>query len=131
VATNTAILGPARDHACVRCGRRAESWQHRVSSGRNGPTDRFNCVPLCGDGTRGCHGWAEHNVAEARAVFLDVPGQFVRGRYQGPDWAYRLAYNGEWWDAERSDWVHKGVAPMPTAIRSSAEYLGLVLEGSR
>lgn len=124
--SNSSILGPARAHACVRCGNPAQSWQHRVSSGRNGPTDRFNCVPLCGDGTRGCHGWAEHNVDEARAIFLDVPGRFVRGRYEGPDWAYRLVYNGEWWDAE-AGWTDEG--PMPTAIASSARWLGLVKSG--
>lgn len=91
-------LGPASAHLCVRCGRRAESWQHRVAKGRGGPWDRYNCVPLCGDGTRGCHGWAEHHVEAARAVGLDVPGSFLRGRYIGPDPGYRLHYNGERWD---------------------------------
>lgn len=98
MSSNAAILGSARDHACVRCRRRAESWQHRVAQGKGGPTDHFNCVPLCGDGTRGCHGWAEANPTDARAVFLDVPGGFVRGRYDGPDAYYRLHYNGERWD---------------------------------
>ena len=91
-------LPPARDGVCVRCGKRAESWQHRVSRGRGGPDDLFNCVRLCGDGVRGCHGWAEANPAAAQAVFLDVAGQFVRGRYDGPDAYYRLHYNGERWD---------------------------------
>lgn len=109
--SNSRILGPARDRQCVRCGRRAESWQHRVSSGRSGPTDLFNCVPLCGDGTRGCHGWAEHHVAEARAVFLDIPGSFTRGRYVGPDEAYRWHYQREVWSDEHG-WVDAhGAAP--------------------
>ena len=102
--SNAAILGPARDQTCVRCGSRAESWQHRVAAGRGGPTDRFNCVPLCGDGTRGCHGWAEANPDAAQAAFLDIPGQFVRGRYIGPDPLYRLHYNGERWD-EHDGWT--------------------------
>lgn len=98
---NTArILGPARDRQCVRCGRRAESWQHRVAAGRGGPTDLFNCVALCGDGTRGCHGWAEHNVTAARSLYLDIPGRFERGRYVGPDELYRWHYNGERWTDE-------------------------------
>ena len=121
--SNARILGPARDRQCVRCWRRAESWQHRVAQGKGGPTDLFNCVPLCGDGTRGCHGWAEHNVAEAREVFLDVPGSFVRGRYVGPDDLYRWHYNGEVWDPEQGwrdayatapedpVWMEPGVAP--------------------
>lgn len=102
--SNTRILGPARNHPCVRCGHRAASWQHRVSKGRFGPTDRFNCVPLCGSGTTGCHGWAEHNVVDARAAFLDIPGSFTRGRYVGPDEAYRLFYNRERWD-DAEGWV--------------------------
>jgi hypothetical protein len=60
-------------------------------------------VPLCGSGTTGCHGWAESHVTDARAVGLDVPGSFVRGRYVGPDDTYRLRYNNERWDGE--DWV--------------------------
>ena len=114
--SNAAILGLARDHACVRCGRRAESWQHRVSKGRSGPTDAFNCVPLCGDGVRGCHGWAEHNVDAAREVFLDVPGYFTRGRYVGPDAYYRLHYNGEAWDDERG-WVPADQGAPVTLLR--------------
>jgi hypothetical protein len=85
----------ASDHLCVRCGRRAESWQHRVAAGKGGPDDLFNCVPLCGDGTRGCHGWAESRVHEARKVGLDVEGSFLRGRYVGPDETYRAYYNRE------------------------------------
>lgn len=102
--SNAAVLGPARDHNCVRCGHRAESWQHRVAQGRGGPTDLFNCIPLCGDGTRGCHGWAESSPSDAQKVYLDIPGGFVRGRYDGPDWLYRLHYNGEGWDDDRG-WV--------------------------
>ena len=96
--SNSSILGPARNHVCARCGRRAASWQHRVSKGRSGPTDLFNCVPLCGSGTTGCHGWAEHNIIMARKVWLDVPGSFTRGRYTGPDPYYRAHYNSERWD---------------------------------
>jgi hypothetical protein len=99
-------LGRASDHACVRCGRRAESWQHRVARGRGGPDDAWNCVPLCGDGTRGCHGWAEANPAAARVVYLDVPGRFVRGRYEGPDPFYRAHYNREVW-TETDGWVER------------------------
>lgn len=96
--SNTSKLGPASALLCARCGRRAESWQHRVSAGRGGPTDLFNCVPLCGDGVRGCHGWAEANPKLAQAVFLDIPGRFVRGRYEGPDELYRWTYNRQVWE---------------------------------
>lgn len=95
-------LGRASDHACVRCGQSAQSWHHRVSSGRGGPTDRYNCVPLCGSGTTGCHGWVEAHPDLARDVFLDVPGYFLRGRYVGSDPEYRWRYNGETWTGD--DW---------------------------
>lgn len=102
--SNSSRLGPASAHLCVRCGRRAESWQHRVAKGRGGPTDHYNCVALCGDGTRGCHGWAEHNVTAAQAELLDIAGGFTRGRYEGPDPAYRMHYNLERWD-DTDGWV--------------------------
>lgn len=111
--SNSSRLGAASTHLCVMCGKPAQSWQHRVAEGRGGPTDLFNCVPMCGDGTRGCHGWAESNVGRARELGLDVPGQFVRGRYEGRDAAYRAHYNGEVWDS-RSGWVKTdGPVPVP------------------
>lgn len=100
----SAVLGPASAHACVRCGRRAESWQHRVAAGRGGPTDPMNCIPMCGSGTTGCHGRAESHVTEARELFLDIPGRFIRGRYEGPDPVFRRHYNGERWD-DTDGWV--------------------------
>lgn len=99
--SNASVLGPAREFYCVCCGRAATSWHHRVPEGRGGPTDRFNCIPVCGDGTRGCHGWIEHHRAEALRAYLLIPGGFERGRYVGPDFVYRARYNGEAWDDER------------------------------
>ena len=107
---NARILGSARDHLCVRCGRQAHGWHHRVPESRSGPTDRWNCLPLCGHGTTGCHGWVEHHPAEARAAYLSVAGTFVRGRYVGPDDAYRAFYNGEAWCDERGWWPHPALA---------------------
>lgn len=102
MGSNTATLGPARDLRCICCGKPAQSWQHRVAAGRGGPTDLFNCVPLCGDGTAGCHGRAESEVAWAQEQRLDIPGSFVRVRYVGPDEAYRWHYNREVWNG--TDW---------------------------
>lgn len=101
--SNSSVLGPASAHLCG-CGRRAESWHHRLAQGRGGPTDRFNCVAVCGDGVRGCHGWAEANPEAAQAVFLDIPGHFINGRYVGPDEFYRWNYNLEVWDDDRRMW---------------------------
>lgn len=88
----TRLLGKASDHRCARCGERAASWQHKVAKGRGGPTDKFNCVPLCGSGTTGCHGWAEANPHAARVAGFDVEGHFLHGRYVGPNESYQEYY---------------------------------------
>ena len=44
-----------------------------------------NGVPLCGDGVRGCHGWAEKNREDARLLgWLLEPGQTAVG---APFWS--------------------------------------------
>lgn len=51
---------------CEVCGAaRAESIHHRRKRSQGGPWTASNCVHTCGDGTRGCHGWAEHNADAA------------------------------------------------------------------
>jgi hypothetical protein len=112
------VLGPARDHACVRCGRRAASWHHRLARGRGGPDDAYNCIPLCGSGTTGCHGWVEHNRAAAREAFLLIAGYFLRGRYVGPDDVYRWHYNGEIWDLVARVWR----SPVPGEVEPDCAF---------
>ncbi|WP_405490396.1 HNH endonuclease [Nocardia sp. NBC_00511] len=47
---------------CEICGvMRAESVHHRRKRSQGGPWSGSNCVAACGDGVRGCHGWAELN----------------------------------------------------------------------
>ena len=43
-------------------------------------------------------------MADARAVFLDIPGSFTRGKYVGSDPGYRWHYNGERW-SDTHGWV--------------------------
>lgn len=50
---------------CERCGQRGESIHHRKLRSRGGKHDGDNCVVLCGDGVRGCHGWCHANPKEA------------------------------------------------------------------
>lgn len=102
-------MPPARDYPCQWCGERAASWQHRVKQSHGGPWDTFNCVPLCGSGTTGCHGFVEANLEWARSVRLSIPGSFMRGRYVGPDEHFRLHYNGEVWSGQ--DWVPQEGTP--------------------
>lgn len=62
---------------CEICGAaRAESVHHRRKRSQGGPWSASNCVHVCGDGVRGCHGWAEGspNAAAAEGFHLR-PGQ--------------------------------------------------------
>jgi hypothetical protein len=62
---------------CEICGvKRAESVHHRRKRSQGGPWSPSNCVHSCGDGVRGCHGWAEGspNAAAAEGFHLR-PGQ--------------------------------------------------------
>lgn len=54
---------------CERCcnGSRPLSVHHRKKRSQGGLWTAENCVLLCGHGTRGCHGWVEHNPAFAHA----------------------------------------------------------------
>ena len=61
---------------CIGCGRTDLTAQHRrarMMGGRHGKAAAVsghpaNGVPLCGDGVRGCHGWAESHRHDARLL---------------------------------------------------------------
>lgn len=64
-----------RDRAnglCERCGKAGTTIHHRKKRSQGGPWTPENCVALCGDGTRGCHGWVEHNPTAAHAEGFHV-----------------------------------------------------------
>jgi hypothetical protein len=44
---------------CVHCGLEAQSLHHIVPKSQGGDDVPENLAPLCGDGTRGCHGKLE------------------------------------------------------------------------
>lgn len=46
---------------CVICGDIRFSLHHVLKRGQGGDDVRENLVPLCGDGTNGCHGAVESN----------------------------------------------------------------------
>lgn len=70
---------------CIGCGRTDLTAQHRRARGMGGTSDvqighPANGVPLCGDGVRGCHGWAEKNRDDARLLgWLLEPQQAAVG----------------------------------------------------
>jgi hypothetical protein len=60
---NTRKLLAARSGGwCERCGiAPAQSVHHRLKRSQGGPWSASNCVHVCGDGVRFCHGFAELN----------------------------------------------------------------------
>ena len=52
------------------CMGRAMTMHHRRKRGQGGPWSPSNLLAVCGDGTRGCHGWIEANPKLARAAGL-------------------------------------------------------------
>lgn len=75
------IIYEAGDHRCIGCGRTNITTQHRRARGMGGTSNEdishpANGLPLCGDGVRGCHGWAEANpTAAALLGWRLAPGQ--------------------------------------------------------
>ena len=68
--TARAAIIEAGHGRCIGDGRPDVTTQHRRARGMGGTSDvaighPANGVPLCGDGVRGCHGWAEHNPIDA------------------------------------------------------------------
>ena len=61
-----AIIYTAAEERCIGCGRTDLTAQHRRARGMGGTSELSighpaNGLGLCGDGTRGCHGWTEHH----------------------------------------------------------------------
>lgn len=56
---------------CECCGLKAESMHHRRKTGRVWAPE--NLLHVCGDGTRGCHGWIEANPTKAQQQGWWVP----------------------------------------------------------
>lgn len=58
---------------CERCGMQGHTAHHRKNRGQGGPWSPSNIVWLCGDGTRGCHGWVTVHPEAARTSGFHVP----------------------------------------------------------
>lgn len=126
------VFGPAARAAilevglgrCVGCGRPDVTTQHRRARGMGGATNvtlahPANGVPLCGDGTRGCHGWAEHHPRDAALLgWRLAPGE---DPLVAPFW--NRTYRG-WhrWDEEAVE-VYEGGQAEPVA---RLPYVGIV-----
>lgn len=93
-----------RDRICLMCGGHAQSGHHvlRKGSPYHGDDMPENIVPLCGDGTRGCHGLIEANDKTARKLLgiklvehrRDVIDYILLklGEGKGTDWLRRRLF---------------------------------------
>ena len=110
----------ARDEwACVRCGQgHGLSVHHRRPRGMGG-TSRpeihamANLLTLCGDGTRGCHGWVESNRTEATRLGFLCPS------WQDPaDWPVNRG--GDRWELPGETWTATEPHSVQTIPRGAA-----------
>lgn len=58
---------------CERCGRRGDTFHHRKNRSAGGGWSLTNIVHLCGDGTRGCHGWVTTHPKLAGEEGFHIP----------------------------------------------------------
>lgn len=63
-----------RDKWCQRCGKASDlSIHHRQGRRCPDPHRLSNVILLCGDGVRGCHGWAHAHPSDAYDSGFMVP----------------------------------------------------------
>lgn len=67
------ILAARSGGLCERCGRPGQSLHHRKNRSQGGPWSASNCVWVCGDGVRGCHGWIGQHPLAAKDEGFAVP----------------------------------------------------------
>ena len=93
-AARATILG-ATDGRCAGCGAVPVTCQLRRARGMGGTTSTAaghpaNGVALCGSGTTGCHGWAEHHPEHAARLGWRLrPGE---DPHEAPWWHYVLGW---------------------------------------
>ena len=72
-AGRVAVYERAGGRCELGCGQLGGSWGHRRRRSQGGTWSPVNGLLLCGDGTRGCHGWLTAHPAEAAAGGWEVP----------------------------------------------------------
>lgn len=64
ISTHASVMERSKG-LCERCGRGGESDHHRKNRSQGGRWSNENIIRLCGDGTRGCHGWVTQHPSAA------------------------------------------------------------------
>lgn len=118
---------------CEVCGRRkGDSFGHRVKRSQGGTWAPSNGIRLCGDGTRGCHGWCEAHPVLAQTFGWALPGHadpaaspaLLRPAMWAPGW-YLLRDNGDYTWVDSPDQPNpytgevplEGLSPWPEGLR--------------
>lgn len=99
-----AAIYEATGGRCAGCGSPQVTAQHRRARGKGG-TSRAeigqpgNGVALCGSGTTGCHGWAEHHPAAALLLGwrLDASDDLVGAPFWTRHGWYCWGVEDGWW----------------------------------
>jgi hypothetical protein len=78
---------------CVHCGLAAQSLHHIVPKSQGGDDVPENLAPVCGDGTRGCHGLIESHASGWERVAASIRPYVLLNR---PRCAYVIGKIG--WD---------------------------------
>lgn len=68
------IVAERNVNTCEGCGRRGESFAHRIRRSQGGPWAPSNGLRLDGSGSTGCHGRAGANPDLAKAVGWELRG---------------------------------------------------------
>ena len=115
-------------HRCIGCGRTDLSAQHRRPRGGGGTTDvtighPANGVPLCGDGTRGCHGWAERFPRAAMLLGWRLEhGQLaLEAPFWSRGWEWRV------WIEDETGFVGVAYVDVDEDLDQAAERLDVVV----
>lgn len=92
--TARAVVYARSQGRCEVCaGYSADSVHHRMKEGR--PWEPANLLHVCGDGTRGCHGWIEAHPTHARALGLWLPRGVDYTAW--PAWLHPTMWWRGWW----------------------------------
>lgn len=81
------------EHAtCAHCGLAYQSLHHAVPKSQRGSDVIPNLVPMCGDGTRGCHGTLESHAPGWERIAASVRSYICSDVQR---WAYVVGMLGE------------------------------------
>lgn len=107
------------DGLCERCGRQGHTFHHRKNRSGGGGWNCANIVYLCGDGTRGCHGWVTVNPAEAsKEGFHIKPWEDER---EVPILLHRRLSRHLTWDTSDYDSTRADVEVSPSEVLKEAK----------